>query len=126
MAMSIKGVNTGVIRKANEFIALALKIKEPRNKESLFFLTALELRDLLIALESRLHQKHHLSPNARQQYEKARDFCHYMMPTVWITVIWNMTPTRNLNGSTISSAIIWRCSIVIPMRQVKHILAAPW
>ncbi|QYG86309.1 YjeJ family protein [Citrobacter koseri] len=73
MAMSIKGVNTGVIRKANEFIALALKIKEPRNKESLFFLTALELRDLLIALESRLHQKHHLSPNARQQYEKARD-----------------------------------------------------
>lgn len=73
MAMSIKGVNTGVIRKANEFIALALKIKEPRNKESLFFLTALELRDLLIALESRLHQKHHLPSNARQQYEKARD-----------------------------------------------------
>lgn len=35
MAISIKGVNTGVIRKSNNFIALALKIKEPRNKESL-------------------------------------------------------------------------------------------
>ena len=30
MAISIKGVNTGVIRKSNNFIALALKIKEPR------------------------------------------------------------------------------------------------
>ena len=38
MAISIKGVNTGVIRQKNEFVALALKIKEPRNKESLFFI----------------------------------------------------------------------------------------
>ena len=48
MAISIKGVNTGVIRKSNNFIALALKIKEPRNKESLFFMSVMELRDLLI------------------------------------------------------------------------------
>lgn len=73
MAITIKGINTGVIRKANEFIALALKIKEPRNKESLFFLTALELRDLLIALESRLHQKQQSGAEERQQYEKMRD-----------------------------------------------------
>lgn len=73
MAITIKGVNTGVIRKANEFIALALKIKEPRNKESLFFLTALELRDFLIALESRLHQKQQSGAEERQQYEKSRD-----------------------------------------------------
>lgn len=73
MAMSIKGINTGVIRKSNEFMALALKIKEPRNKESLFFLTALELRDLLIALESRLHEKQQLNAEQRQYYEKARD-----------------------------------------------------
>ena len=73
MAISIKGVNTGVIRKANEFIALALKIKEPRNKESLFFLPALELRDLLIAVESRLHQKQQLGVAERQHYEKTRD-----------------------------------------------------
>ena len=65
MAISIKGVNTGVIRKSNNFIALALKIKEPRNKESLFFMSAMELRDLLIALESRLHQKHKLDAAAR-------------------------------------------------------------
>lgn len=73
MAISIKGVNTGVIRKSNNFIALALKIKEPRNKESLFFLSVMELRDLLIALESRLHQKHKLDAAARLQYEQARD-----------------------------------------------------
>ena len=73
MAISIKGINTGVIRKANEFVALALKIKEPRNKESLFFLSALELRDLLIAVESRLHQKQQLNAAERQHYEKTRD-----------------------------------------------------
>lgn len=73
MAISIKGVNTGVIRKSNNFIALALKIKEPRNKESLLFLSVMELRDLLIALESRLHQKHKLDAAARLQYEQARD-----------------------------------------------------
>ncbi len=72
MAISIKGVNTGVIRKSNNFIALALKIKEPR-KESLFFMSVMELRDLLIALESRLHQKHKLDAAARLQYEQARD-----------------------------------------------------
>lgn len=73
MAISIKGVNTGVIRKANEFIALALKIKEPKSQESLFFLPALELRDLLIAVESRLYQKQQLNAAKRQHYEKARD-----------------------------------------------------
>ena len=43
MVISIKGINTGVIRQNNEFIALALKIKEPRNKTSLFFLSPLGL-----------------------------------------------------------------------------------
>lgn len=52
---------------------MALKIKEPRNKESLFFLSPLGLRDLLIALESRLYTKHQLSEDARLQYEKERD-----------------------------------------------------
>lgn len=61
MAISIKGINTGVIRQKNEFVALALKIKEPRNKESLFFLSPLGLRDLFIALESKLYAKHQLS-----------------------------------------------------------------
>ena len=73
MTISIKGINTGVIRQKNEFVALALKIKEPRNKESLYFLSPLGLRDLLIALESRLYTKHQLSEDARLQYEKERD-----------------------------------------------------
>lgn len=73
MVISIKGINTGVIRQKNEFVALALKIKEPRNKESLFFFSPLGLRDLLIALESRLHAKQQLSEEARLQYEKERD-----------------------------------------------------
>ncbi len=73
MAISIKCVNTGVIRKSNNFIALALKIKEPRNKDSLFCMSVMELRDLLSALESRLHQKHTLDAAARLQYEQARD-----------------------------------------------------
>ena len=79
MAITIKGINTGIIHQKNEFIALVLKIKEPRNKESLFFLSPLGLRDLLIALESRLHTKHQLSEDARLQYEKARDKASHKM-----------------------------------------------
>lgn len=73
MTISIKGINTGVIRNANNFVALALKIAAPDGKESLFFLPALSLRDLLIALESRLYQNQLLNAEARQRYEKARD-----------------------------------------------------
>lgn len=47
MAISIKGVNTGIIRQKNEFVAMALKIKEPRNKESLFFSLHLDLETCL-------------------------------------------------------------------------------
>ena len=71
MPISIKGINTGVIRQKNEFIALALKIKETGNKESLFFLSPLGLRDLFIALESRLYAKSLLRDDERQHYEKA-------------------------------------------------------
>ena len=49
MTISIKGINTGVIRQKNEFIALALKIKEQRNKTSLFFLSPLGLRKVRIS-----------------------------------------------------------------------------
>lgn len=36
-------------------------------------MSVMELRDLLIALESRMHQKHKLDAAARLQYEQARD-----------------------------------------------------
>ena len=73
LSISIKGINAGVIRQENNFIALALKIKEPRNKESLFFLPAIALKDLFIALEYRLAQLPQLSADERSRYEKARD-----------------------------------------------------
>ena len=73
MSISIKGINAGVIRQENNFIALALIIKEPRNKESLFFLPAIALKDLFIALEYRLAQLPLLSVDERSRYEKARD-----------------------------------------------------
>ncbi|MBW9461623.1 hypothetical protein FHC49_09735 [Kluyvera sp. EC_51] len=73
MSISIKGINAGVIRQENNFIALALKIKEPRKKESLFFLPAIALKDLFIALEYRLAQLPLLSVDERSRYEKARD-----------------------------------------------------
>lgn len=73
LSISIKGINAGVIRQENNFIALALKVKEPRNKESFFFLPAIVLKDLLIALEYRLAQIPQLNADERSRYEKARD-----------------------------------------------------
>ena len=102
MAISIKGINTGVIRQKNEFIALALKIEEPRNKESLFFLSPLGLRDLLIALESRLHAKHQLSEEARLRYEKERDKAskkmHENIPLIQEDELKNADINRRINS----------------------------
>ncbi|HHE8511399.1 TPA: YjeJ family protein, partial [Citrobacter freundii] len=105
MAISIKGVNTGVIRQKNDFVALALKIKEPRNKESLFFLSPLGLRDLLIALESRLYKKHQLSEDARLQYEKERDKASKKMyeniPLIQEDELKNADINRRINSLTL-------------------------
>lgn len=105
MAISIKGVNTGVIRQKNEFVALALKIKEQRNKESLFFLSPLGLRDLLIALESRLYMKHQLSEDARLQYEKERDKAskkmHENIPLIQEDELKNADINRRINSLTL-------------------------
>ncbi|HHG9066514.1 TPA: YjeJ family protein [Citrobacter freundii] len=105
MAISIKGVNTGVIRQKNEFVALALKIKEPRNKESLFFLSPLGLRDLLIALESRLSAKHQLSEDERVQYEKecekASKKMHENIPLIQEDELKNADINRRINSLTL-------------------------
>lgn len=105
MAISIKGVNTGVIRQKNEFVALALKIKEPRNKESLFFLSPLGLRDLLIALESRLYMKQQLSEDARLQYEKERDKAskkmHENIPLIQEDELKNADINRRIDSLTL-------------------------
>lgn len=105
MAISIKGINTGVIRQKNEFVALALKIKEQRNKESLFFLSPLGLRDLLIALESRLYMKQQLSEDARLQYEKERDKAskkmHESIPLIQEDELKNADINRRIDSLTL-------------------------
>jgi len=73
LSITMMGINAGVIRQDSHFIALALKIKSPRNQESLFFLPVIVLKDLLIALEFRLSQLPRLSAEKRRQYEKLRD-----------------------------------------------------
>lgn len=102
MAISIKGINTGVIRQKNEFIALALKIKEPRNKASLFFLSPLGLRDLLIALESRLSAKHQLSADEQAHYEeecdKASKKMHENIPLIQEDELKNADINRRINS----------------------------
>lgn len=102
MAISIKGINTGVIRQKNEFIALALKIKEPRNKASLFFLSPLGLRDLLIALESRLSAKHQLSADKQAHYEeecdKASKKMHENIPLIQEDELKNADINRRINS----------------------------
>lgn len=105
MAISIKGINTGVIRQKNEFVALALKIKEPRNKESLFFLSPLRLRDLFIALESKLYAKHQLSEDERVQYEKecekASKKMHENIPLIQEDELKNADINRRINSLTL-------------------------
>lgn len=102
MAISIKGVNTGIIRQKNEFVAMALKIKEPRNKESLFFLSPLGLRDLLIALESRLYAIPQLNKDERMQYEKACDKAskkmHENIPSIQEDELKNADINRRINS----------------------------
>lgn len=102
MAISIKGINTGIIRQKNEFVAMVLKIKEPRNKESLFFLSPLGLRDLLIALESRLYAISQLNKDERIQYEKACDKAskkmHENIPSIQEDELKNADINRRINS----------------------------
>ena len=102
MAISIKDINTGIIRQKNEFVAMALKIKEPRNKESLFFLSPLGLRDLLIALESRLYAISQLNTDERMQYEKTCDKAskkmHENIPSIQEDELKNADINRRINS----------------------------
>ncbi|EDW0109421.1 hypothetical protein AYT02_002036 [Salmonella enterica] len=73
MALTIKGLNTGVIRHNDKFIALALKMKSLRNKETLLFFPVLALRDLLIGLEHRLYLPHSLPDQEQEKRQKAKN-----------------------------------------------------
>ncbi len=75
MALTIKGLNTGVIRHNDKFIALALKVKSLRNKETLLFFPVLALRDLLIGLEHRLYLQHSSRTRAGKTPESQKQSC---------------------------------------------------
>ncbi|EBP6411401.1 hypothetical protein ABC99_20300, partial [Salmonella enterica] len=72
-ALTIKGLNTGVIRHNDKFIALALKVKSLRNKETLLFFPVLALRDLLIGLEHRLYLPHSHPDQEQEKRQKAKN-----------------------------------------------------
>ncbi|ECH6004261.1 hypothetical protein FP019_09230, partial [Salmonella enterica] len=63
----------GVIRHNDKFIALALKVKSLRNKETLLFFPVLTLRDLLIGLEHRLYLPHSLPDQEQEKRQKAKN-----------------------------------------------------
>ncbi|HAM9054923.1 TPA: hypothetical protein HJG88_002170, partial [Salmonella enterica] len=56
----------------DKFIALALKVKSLRNKETLLFFPVLALRDLLIGLEHRLYLQHSLPEQEQEKRQKAK------------------------------------------------------
>ncbi|CAM3479831.1 Inner membrane protein [Salmonella enterica subsp. arizonae] len=72
MALTVKALNTGVIRHNDKFIALALKVKSLRNKETLLFFPVLALRDLLIGLEQRLYLQHSLAEQEEKNVRKPK------------------------------------------------------
>ncbi|SUG44379.1 inner membrane protein [Salmonella enterica subsp. arizonae] len=72
MALTVKALNTGVIRHNDKFIALALKVKSLRNKETLLFFPVLALRDLLIGLEQRLYLQHSLAEQEEEKRQKTK------------------------------------------------------
>lgn len=73
MIFTIMGVNTGVIRQNDKFAALALKIKHPKNKQSLLFFPLIALKDLLLGLEHRLALQAKSAGKAKEQQRKAID-----------------------------------------------------
>ncbi|EHD9853437.1 hypothetical protein JN614_002651 [Salmonella enterica] len=72
MALTVKALNTGVIRHNDKFIALALKVKSLRNKETLLFFPVLALRDLLIGLEQRLYLQHSFAEQEEEKRQKTK------------------------------------------------------
>lgn len=86
MTFTIMGVNTGVIRQNEKFAALALKIKHPKNKQSLIFFPLVALKDFLLALEHRLARQAKSAGAAKDQQRKAIDSAskkmHGHIPTI--------------------------------------------
>ncbi|MGK9173532.1 YjeJ family protein [Yokenella regensburgei] len=101
MVYTIMGVNTGVIRHNDKFAALALKIKHPKNKQSLLFFPLVALKDLLLALEHRLSRQAASAGKAKEQQRKAIDSAskkmHSHIPPVEIDELKNADIGQRVN-----------------------------
>ncbi|WET40282.1 YjeJ family protein [Citrobacter enshiensis] len=73
MALTLTGINTGVIRNGNQFQALALNLKHEKNETSLIFIPALQLRDLYICFEHRLHLQNQRNAKEKAAFKKSQD-----------------------------------------------------
>lgn len=72
MEMNITGINAGVIRNNEEFLAVALKLNIKNSNPILLFFPALTLRDLLIAMEYYLHKQKALHGDQRKDFITAQ------------------------------------------------------
>ncbi|HDK6717890.1 TPA: hypothetical protein M2P09_004287 [Klebsiella quasipneumoniae] len=54
MTVKIKGYNTGVLLHQNKFLAVAFKVREENDSESIFYMQANVLKDFLMLLQNRI------------------------------------------------------------------------
>lgn len=101
MTFTVMGVNTGVIRQNDKFAALALKIKHPKNKQSLLFFPLVALKDLLLALEHRLALQAKSAGKAKVQQRKAIDSAskkmHDHIPAIEVDELQNADIGQRVN-----------------------------
>lgn len=69
MGSILTGINTGVIRHGEQFLALALKVNQ-HNEQQLLLLPALPLRDLYICFEYRLHLQNQRNAKDKAAFKK--------------------------------------------------------
>lgn len=72
MEMNITGVNAGVIRNNDEFLAVALKLNIKKSDTKLLFFPALTLRDLFVAMEYHLSKQKELDGTQRDDFIAAQ------------------------------------------------------
>jgi hypothetical protein len=85
MSSTISGINTGVIRHGDQFMALALKVNHP-SEQQLLLIPALPLRDLFICFEYRLHLQNQLNAKDKAAFKKQQEAVtaamHQHIPTL--------------------------------------------
>ncbi|NDO83473.1 hypothetical protein CJP72_22790 [Citrobacter sp. NCU1] len=96
MALTLTGINTGVIRHGNQFQALALNLRHEQNETSLIFISALQLRDLYIYFEHRLYLQNQRNAKQKAAFKKSQDIAMQAM----LKNIPPLTKTQMLEADT--------------------------